>query len=522
MSAGEGVERGGRLLPMPNAMRARLGDPEPPQGRETPLWLRAERGEAISDELLPDHIKPIAKRLRRAVREPGEAGQVAALKAYVAGEAALKPAGKGAEAKAKAKDLGRWLPWLRNLYMAVTEREAVGYNRAGLEAAFERMNIRVRENVRTRQPEISLAGGAFESMRPRWPDGIAEEIAARFVFVGGIREARFAVARFQTAFNAVLDDHRVDPFREWIDSLPPWDGDNRLDTLLPDCFTVDTEADPDLVRHASRLLVLGPLTRTMRPGYKLDEMLILTGPQGIGKSTLCESILPPEIPDLFATGLQFQWDDKRLVEKIRGRAIVEIAELGGMTHADTERLKMFVTSTADTVRLAYDREVSRILRTCLFVGTTNNPEPLPNDPTGLRRWIVVGFPSQRSRTGSIRLYMGEWRAQLWAEALERYRAGERPELPAALAAVAAKDNFRRRAKDPYEDRISEMNSLRTAWPKSLTEIGDHLGIPVHDMRNAHRLGKSLRNSGFEKRKVRLGNRTMQKWFPPEIDPSDLL
>ena len=507
---------------MPEAMRARLGDPEPPEGRETPLWIRAERGEAIPDELLPAHLKPIAERLRRAAREPGEAGQVATLKAYMTGEAALKPGGKSAEVKAKAKELGRWLPWLRNLYMVLTDRDAISYSKTGLENAFERMNIRVRENVRTRQPELSLAEGAFEAMRPRWPDGAVEDIAARFVFDGGIKEARFAPARFQTAFNAILDDHRVDPFREWLDALPPWDETARVDTLLPDCFTVDADADPALVRHASRLLVLGPLTRTMRPGYKLDEMLILTGPQGIGKSTLCESILPPEIPDLFATGLQFQWDDKRLVEKIRGRAIVEIAELGGMTHADTERLKMFVTSTADTVRLAYDREVSRIPRTCLFVGTTNNPEPLPNDPTGLRRWIVVGFPPQRSRAAALGLYLDACRAQLWAEALAMYRGGERPELPSSLAAVAAKDNSRRRAKDPYEDRISEMNSLRTAWPKSLTEIGDHLGVPVHDMRHAHRLGKSLRNAGFEKRKVRLGNRTTQKWFPPQIDPTDLI
>ena len=194
-----------------------------------------------------------------------------------------------------------------------------------------------------------------------------------------------------------------------------------------------------------------------------------------------------------------------------------------MTHADTERLKMFLTSTADNVRLAYDREVSRIPRACLFVGTTNNPEPLPNDPTGLRRWIVVGIPPQGSRAASIRKYLSESRDQLWAEELDMYRNGFRPELQTYLAETVAKGNLERRARDPFEDRIAEMNIGKTSWPKSITEIGDQLGINANDMRQAHRLGKALRNCGYVKRNTRRVGQTVRKlWHPPAPDPMELL
>lgn len=532
----------------PYAALEQPGDPEPSTGRETatpepgepeplnfveklqstdrpvperylkeggpPLWLLAQNGRHIPPELLPDHLKPIELKMRRA-RKLGEGQEIFA---YDYGKDRLASTDKD-----QAEELAHWLPWLDNIYRAATNRIDIAYGKTGLENAFTVLNIRVRENSRTRQSEVSLAKRPFKAMRPRWQNAIIEDVATRFVFKGkGIRDARFSPGRFQTALDAILDECRVDPFKQWLEALPPWDGTERVDTLIDDCFTVDPGTDGFLLQHASQLLLLGPLTRTYQPGYKLDEMLVVSGPQGVGKSTLCEQILPPGIPDLFASGLEFGWDEKRLIEKIRGRAIVEVAELGGMTHSDSERLKMFLTSTADTVRLAYDREVSRIPRTCLFVGTTNNPEPLPNDPTGLRRWIVVSLSPQRSRAAPVRKYLSEVRDQLWAETLDMYRNGLRPELETDLAAVVAADNSGRRARDPFEERVAEMNIGKTSWPKSITEIGDQLGINVNDMRHAHRLGKALRNCGFVKRDTRVGQTVRKLWHPPELDMMDLL
>ena len=105
-----------------------------------------------------------------------------------------------------------------------------------------------------------------------------------------------------------------------------------------------------------------------------------------------------------------------------------------------------------------------------------------------------------------------------------YRNGFRPELETHLAAVVAADNSGRRARDPFEERVAEMNiGKKTSWPKSLTEIGDQLGINVNDMRHAHRLGKALRNCGFVKRNTRRTGQTVRKlWHPPAWDIMDLL
>ena len=75
---------------------------------------------------------------------------------------------------------------------------------------------------------------------------------------------------------------------------------------------------------------------------------------------------------------------------------------------------------------------SRALRRFVMVGTTNNESDLPNDPSGNRRFVPVPL----AHGTNVEAFMSENRAQLWAEALHLYRAGERASLPTRIDALA--------------------------------------------------------------------------------------
>ena len=256
-----------------------------------------------------------------------------------------------------------------------------------------------------------------------------------------------------TFLNAILNDNECDPFKAWFEALPPWDKTERIDYYLSDLFEV--ERTP-LVLWAAQFPLIGSIQRAYEPGSKLDEMPVFVGAQGIGKSTLLRAILPTEHRAAwFADGLQLSDHTKIRAEALQGRVIVEASEMAGSNKAELESLKSFITRQDDgAVRLSYRRNPETMLRRCVIVGTTNRTDSLPNDPSGNRRFVPVELPTS---TGPIESYMDANLGQLWAEALDRYRAGVRAGLPRSNmteAAVAAESH---RNRDELLTRIASGN-----------------------------------------------------------------
>lgn len=260
--------------------------------------------------------------------------------------------------------------------------------------------------------------------------------------------------RVDEAFNLVKNETKFHPIRDYLNGLE-WDGLERLDTMLIRYFGVE---DTEYSRMLSRKWMVGAVKRVYEPGCKVDIVLMLCGPQGIGKSMFGQVISKGWFSDSVPTlGV-----DKRAYEALRGKWIIEIAEMASAKRADQESQKMFLTATVDSYRPPYARQIRDFPRQCVFYATTNESEPL-HDFSGARRFYPVlcagvdkGYP--------IGFELPKEVDQLWAEAVVRYRAGEATYIRDSLVESEAKKmQEMMTVEDADFELISEY--LNRLWPE---------------------------------------------------------
>lgn len=215
----------------------------------------------------------------------------------------------------------------------------------------------------------------------------------------------------------VTNKNKFNPVVDFLEGLE-WDGESHIENLLPDFLGVEKS---EYSIECMRIFMLGAIARAYYPGTKFDYMIVLTGKQGVGKSTFFR---------LLACGTDWYSDNFNTVEgdkaaeKLRGMWIVELAELLAVKRAQAvESMKAFITSTADTYRAPYARRTECRPRQCVFAGTTNNNHFL-TDKTGNRRYLPLAVNKEKVKKS---LFDGTAEAefkQAWAEALVIFKKGE--------------------------------------------------------------------------------------------------
>ena len=261
-------------------------------------------------------------------------------------------------------------------------------------------------------------------------------------------EQRFKfLPRMALLRTVVTDTARLNgfhPVREYLDRLR-WDGCERLDTWL---VHYGGAADSEYVRAVGALMLVAAVRRVRRPGCKFDEMLVLEDPrQGTLKSSALRTLAVHD--EWFLDDLPLHTKGKEVIELLRGKWIVETAELSGMKRAEIDHVKALLSRQSDRGRKAYDRITSEVPRQNVFFGTTNNAEYL-KDLTGNRRFWPVAC--DRFQISDLR----RDRDQLWAEAAAREAEGAHIRLPRRLWPEAEKEQAKRLTADPYVDAISHV------------------------------------------------------------------
>ena len=245
------------------------------------------------------------------------------------------------------------------------------------------------------------------------------------------------------ATNLVAERHARDPVVEYLQAQH-WDGTPRLDTLFIDYLGA---ADTEYTRAVTRKAFVAAVARAYDPGCKFDQVVILSGPQGTGKSTLLARMGQKWFSDSINS---FNGKDAR--EAIQGVWIAELGELTALDRSESEQAKQFISQTEDWFRPAYGRRTEQYPRRCVFFGTSNQDSYL-RDSTGNRRYWPVDTNILPIRHTVFTDFTQAVVDQVWAEAVVRYQAGEPLYLDANLNANATEVQEDHREADAWEAAI---------------------------------------------------------------------
>lgn len=242
------------------------------------------------------------------------------------------------------------------------------------------------------------------------------------------------------AIDACARENSFHEVREYLERLK-WDGIERLPMWPVDILGVE---DSQYARIVGLRWMIAGVARVMRPGVKVDNVLILVGPQGRMKSTVFAILAAP-----WFTDAPVRFGDKETAMMIRGKWVVELAELDAFSRADDSAAKAFFTTAVDRYRVPWGRRPADVPRQCVFAGTVN-PITFLKDPTGGRRYwpLIVGEQLQLEK-------LREVRDQLWAEAFARYARGEPWWATSEEKALFEEVQERHYVGDAWEPRVSE-------------------------------------------------------------------
>ncbi len=284
-------------------------------------------------------------------------------------------------------------------------------------------------------------GLPWEQMKGGWNDS---DNAALKVYLSN-KYGIYSPTKTKDAILAVAAERSYHPIKEYLDNLSDWDGIDRVETLLIDYFNA---VDNSYTRAVTRKMMVAAVARIYHPGTKFDSVLILNGPQGIGKSTFFAKLAG----DWFSDSLTLtDMKDKSGPEKLQGYWILELGELAGMRKTDVEVVKSFISRSDDKYRASYGVNVESHPRQCIIVGSTNAESGFLRDITGNRRfWPVRISGDGKRKAWQMSVYDVE---QIWAETLVLYAKGEKLYLEGSDVELATNEQADAMESDEREGLV---------------------------------------------------------------------
>lgn len=360
----------------------------------------------------------------------------------------------------------------------------------------------VKFNIVRNAPEVQF--GNPPQIR-RWSDTDAAE-SLRYL------EDKYKIyssEKHTAALRLLFRDREYNPIIDVLSTVR-WDGKERCEDFL--CKWAKADNTP-YVREVSRLIFAGGIWRLLQPGCKFDDVPILIGNQGSGKSSLCRFIAIND--DYF--GEVKDVEGQGAIEQIQGKWICEIQELAAMTKArEIEAIKAYITRQRDQYRKPYDKEPCELLRRCIFIGTSNNRTPLI-DRSGNRRFYPVEVRSIGYEVFDAQEEIREYAIQCWAEAWDKYRRNEMPnfakkELRDEYKAAqdnALQDDWRVGAVKAFLDDLPQGHLVcaREIMHKALSADPEHPRDP--SMRDSKEIGEIMLQFSDEWEKAKTSMRTAE-------------
>lgn len=295
------------------------------------------------------------------------------------------------------------------------------------------------------------------------------------------------------AYTTDAAQHAYHPVKDYLTNLV-WDGQDRMTALAAHLHSDDAPIvydDGTRVRLVSVYLkrwLVGAVAKAL--DRKQNVMLVLAGPQNIGKSAFAKWLCSG-IADRFIEG-PIRVEDKDSSVRLMSRFIWEVSELDATTRrSDVSALKDFITRDEVTVRKAFGRHDTIKPALASMIGTVNECAGFLSDESGNRRFMVTSLTS--IDWAYTRLDVN----QLWAQAVAMYRAGE----PWRLTAHESKEQA---ARNQAYDVETALDGWMTKWfdmSAGSREYMTSADIIDHLRRNEIRLGGTERAQAMELSRV---------------------
>jgi putative DNA primase/helicase len=230
-------------------------------------------------------------------------------------------------------------------------------------------------------------------------------------------EVRYRIKKrecINDALQIITKENQYHPIIEYLDSIT-WDGVPRIETALIYFLGVE---DTPYTREISRKWFTAGAARIRKPGVKFDNMLILVGNQGVGKSQFFIRIT--KNLTWFSDSMSKFDNSKESMEQLAGKWIIELGELSALKRFEVEHVKVFLSKQEDSYRQSYGKRTESYPRQCIFGGTTNREDFL-QDATGARRFWPVKVGDTQKLWKEMTPAIVD---QLWAEADTSWKLGE--------------------------------------------------------------------------------------------------
>ena len=316
------------------------------------------------------------------------------------------------------------------------------------------------------------------------------------------------------ALDARAEEKQFSIVETWLDSIDD-DGGRPIRNFFRIGCGVDTTEKGGSVqdmldyarylRELAQVLFVGIVARIRDPGCQFDYMVILESTQGTQKSSFCRILAIKD--EWFSDRLPREINNPEALKHLKGKLVIEIAELSAMKTNRIEDVKSITTGRTFSVRNTYGRHEEFYRRQGVFIGTTNESCDYLYDTTGNRRFFPVAC-------GNLDL---DWiRAninQLYAEARRLYDdEGVRPILSQWAVDYAKREVAGREVTDTWEDDIAALvderkrKALYSGKPEAWVSIKDCFEIALFILERVQqtperqkRISKILTKLGGKKR-----------------------
>lgn len=234
--------------------------------------------------------------------------------------------------------------------------------------------------------------------------------------------------------NAAAEREKYNPFMDYLNSLPAWDGKKRLEQLFIKSLGAD---DTKMNRWLPMLATVGLIYRAKHPGASVDAVIDLTGDQRSGKTKMIQKLVnsfgsadddKSADPDWTRPNMGWYIDNFTSFDKrddmmgFLGKLYLNDDELLASRRTNAEAIKAFATETDFNFRKPYDIEHKTYHR-CNILWRTTNDLQLYFSKMGQQKFFPVIVHKDRIQwpvVGKNPTWTTDFVDQIWAEAVYLY------------------------------------------------------------------------------------------------------